>query len=312
MERRKRKKKKKRVLKWSLGILGFVILAAGAYVFFVYQSLTSATNEMHEPIEREVSEKRMEEVRFDERDPFSVLLLGVDEREGDSGRSDTMIVMTVNPQTEETKLLSIPRDTYTNIEGRGMDKINHAYAFGGTELAMDTVENMLDIPIDYFVRVNMEGFKDIVDAVDGVTVNNGLEFSQNGYSYPLGEITLDGDQALAYARMRYEDPNGDFGRQERQRQVIQGIIREGASVNSLVNFRDIFNALGSNVKTNLSFDQLMDIQSKYRSAAGSVQQTTLDGGSGQYINDIYYYVVPDEKINEVQDQLKQELALTTS
>ncbi|AJD92268.1 hypothetical protein JMA_29510 [Jeotgalibacillus malaysiensis] len=312
MERRKKKKKKKRVLKWSLGILGFVILAAGAYVFFIYQSLTSATNQMHEPIEREVSEKRMEEVRFEEQDPFSVLLLGVDEREGDSGRSDTMIVMTVNPQTEETKLLSIPRDTYTNIEGRGMDKINHAYAFGGVELSMVTVENMLDIPIDYYVRVNMEGFKDVVDAVDGVTVNNGFEFNSGGYSYPLGEITLNGDEALAYARMRYEDPNGDFGRQERQRQVIQGIIREGASVNSLVNFRDIFNALGSNVKTNLSFDQLMEIQSKYRSAAGNVQQTTLDGGSGQYINDIYYYVVPDERIIEAQNQLKKELALNPS
>ncbi|MDZ5711302.1 LCP family glycopolymer transferase [Jeotgalibacillus haloalkalitolerans] len=313
MERVKRKRKKKRpVLKWSLIILGLLFLSAIAYGAIVFQSLTSATNEMHEPIDREVSEKRMEEVRFEERDPFSVLLLGVDEREGDSGRSDTMIVMTVNPQTEETKLLSIPRDTYTNIEGRGMDKINHAYAFGGTELAMSTVENMLDIPIDYYVKVNMEGFKDIVDAVDGVTVNNGLEFEAGGYSYPLGELSLNGDEALAYARMRYEDPNGDFGRQERQRQVIQGIIREGASVNSLMNFQDIFQALGSNVKTNLTFNQLVDIQSKYRSAAGSVQQTTLDGGSGQYINDIYYYVVPDEKIAEVQEQLKAELALSSS
>lgn len=89
-----------------------------------------------------------------------------------------MIVLTVNPNDKSMQMVSIPRDTRTEIIGKGFDdKINHAYAFGGPEMSIATVENFLDIPIDYFVQVNMESFKDIVDAVGGVTVNNKLEFS---------------------------------------------------------------------------------------------------------------------------------------
>ena len=134
---------------------------------------------MHQPIEREKSEKRTEEITLTKQDPFSVLVLGVDEREGDSGRSDTMIVLTVNPNQNSIKMLSIPRDTRTEIVGHGTtDKINHAYAFGREEMSIATVEHLLDIPIDYYVKVNMEGFQDIVDAVGGIQVNNNLDFTQ--------------------------------------------------------------------------------------------------------------------------------------
>lgn len=158
-------------------------------------------------------------------------------------------------------MLSIPRDTYTKIVGYGTsDKLNHAYAFGGTKMAMASVENLLDIPIDYVTEVNMEGFKDIVDAVGGITVTNMLTFKEDGYSFPKGKIKLDGEHALSFVRMRKEDPNGDFGRQERQKQLIQGILKEGASVSSLWQYKDIFNALGDNISTNLTFGQMMELQ----------------------------------------------------
>ena len=129
-----------------------------------------------------MSEKREDPVVFKDAEPFSMLVLGVDEREGDKGRSDTMIVMTVNPETKSTKMVSIPRDTYTEIVGQGFnDKINHAYAFGGIEMSMDTVENLLDIPIDYVVQVNMDSFKDIVDAVGGISINNTLDFKVDNH-----------------------------------------------------------------------------------------------------------------------------------
>jgi polyisoprenyl-teichoic acid--peptidoglycan teichoic acid transferase len=109
-------------------------------------------------------------------------------------------------------MLSIPRDTRTEIVGKGtIEKINHAYAFGNEEMAMKTVENFLDIPIDYYIKVSMEGFKDIVDAVGGITVNNDLDFTQDGYHFPKGQVNLDGKKALAFTRMRHEDPRGDFG-----------------------------------------------------------------------------------------------------
>ena len=306
MKRMDHKKKKK--WPWIVGILGVLLLIGGGYILSVYLSFTSTLKEIHEPVDREVSDKREEQVVFEEKDPFSVLMLGVDEREGDAGRSDTIIVMTVNPTEKSTKMVSIPRDTYTEIVGRGTkDKINHAYAFGGLGMSMNTVEELMDIPIDYVVQVNMEGFADIVDAVGGVTVNNTLDFSVGAHDYPVGNIILNGEEALSFVRMRYEDPSGDFGRQNRQKQVIQAIMKEGASVNSLLNYRSIFNALGANVKTNMKFDEMVDVQANYRDAVGKVEQLYFEKGTGGKTNGVWYYHLNDAELKEVQDNLKKHL-----
>lgn len=300
--------KKKR--KWPKYLLiGFflLLLAGGIYAYSVYSNFTTTLDTMHEPVEREQpSVERTDIVEFDQQDPFSVLLLGVDEREDDRGRSDTMVVMTVNPETQSTKMVSIPRDTYTEIIGRGTtDKINHAYAFGGIEMSMNTTENLLDIPIDYVVQVNMEGFEDIVDAVDGVTVNNSLAFD----NFPEGEIELNGEQALDYVQMRKQDPRGDFGRQDRQKQVIQGIMRKGASINSLWNYKDIFDALGQNVRTNMTFDEMVDVQRNYQDAVTNVDQMIIEDGYGETINGIWYYMMDDAELAEIQSTLKEHLEL---
>ncbi|MEH7438592.1 LytR family transcriptional regulator [Neobacillus drentensis] len=286
-----------------------MLVAGGAYSYTVYKSLKSAVDTMHQPIERKQSEKRPEPVAFKEKDPFSILMLGVDERSGDKGRSDTIIVLTVNPNNNSVKMLSIPRDTRTEITGKGTeDKINHAYAFGGIPMAMDTVENSLDIPIDYYMKVNMEGFKDIVDAVGGVTVQNDLGFTQDRFHFTKGQLNLNGEKALSYTRMRHEDPRGDFGRQTRQRQIIQGIIKEGASIASLTNFSDIFTVLGKNVKTNLAFDQMIDIQKNYKEAGQNIQQMEIKE-QGTKINKIYYGLVSPEEKQRVQNELKAQLEL---
>ncbi len=310
MRAEKHKKKKRTWLRVVGIVLLLMVLGGGAYAYSVYHSLNSAVETMHEPIDRKKSDKRTEEVKFQERDPFSVLLMGVDERKNDKGRSDTMIVLTVNPDTKSVKMLSIPRDTLTDIVGHGTrDKINHAYAFGGVEMAMDTVEEMLDIPIDYYVQINMEGFEEIVDSVGGITVNNDLSFDAGGYSFPEGQVDLNGKKALAYTRMRYDDPRGDFGRQIRQRQIIQGIISEGASVKSLWKFDDIFDALGSNVKTNIEFNEMVDIQKHYKDASNDIEQIKIEAGSGTRIDNIYYYVIPEEEIARLQGLLKEHLEL---
>lgn len=308
----KRSKKPKKKRKW-LKITGIIVLllliGIGAYAYSVYDTLTDTVSTMHQPIKREKSEKRVEEITLEEKEPFSVLMLGVDEREGDRGRSDTMIVLTVNPTLKSVKMLSIPRDTRTEIVGHGTeDKINHAYAFGGVEMSMDTVENFLDIPIDYYLQVNMEGFQDIVDAVGGVTVNNDLDFTYEGVHFPKGELTLNGDKALKFTRMRYEDPRGDFGRQQRQRQIIYAVIKEGASLSSFANYKDIFNALGQNIKTNLTFEEMMDIQKNYKDASKQMEQLTITG-EGKKIDSIYYQIVSDEEKQKVQNELKNHLEI---
>ena len=303
-------KKKKRIWLRVVGILVLLLaLGVGAYGFSVYQSVTKTAATIHHPIEREKSEKRVDELELVEKEPFSILMLGVDEREGDSGRSDTMIVMTVNPNTNSVKMLSIPRDTRTEIIGRGFeDKINHAYAFGGVEMSMNTVENFLDIPIDYYLQINMDGFKDVVDAVGGVTVNNDLDFTYEGVHFTKGDITLNGEKALKYSRMRYDDPRGDFGRQLRQRQIIQAVLKEGASISTLANYGDIFNALSNNIKTNLTFDEMLDIQKHYKNAVKDIEQFTVKG-SGTKIDSIYYLMVTNEEQERLQSELKAHLEL---
>lgn len=301
------KKKNRKWLKILIFSFVFLFVIVGAYVFSVYNSLSNAVDTMHEPLERAKSDKRTKELSFKKAEPFSVLLMGVDEREGDRGRSDSLIVLTVNPNNNSVKMLSIPRDTRTEIVGKGIqDKINHAYAFGGVDMSIATVENFLDIPIDHYVQINMEGFKDIVDAVGGVTVQNDLNFTYEGVHFPKGELTLSGEKALKYSRMRYEDPRGDFGRQARQRQIIQAVIKEGASLSTITNYGDIFQALGSNVKTSLKFDEMVTIQSKYKAASKDMEQEQVKG-NGSKIDGVYYYIVPEEEQNRIQTLLKEQL-----
>lgn len=297
-------KRKKRI--WIGAIVLFLALV-GTYVFSVYHKLQQTISEIHEPIQREHSDKRPEELSFTEKQPISILLIGVDERKNDRGRADSLIVMTVNPKKQSIEMVSIPRDTRTLIVGKGKeDKINHSYAFGGVEMTLATVEQFLDIPIDYYIKVNMEGFKDIVDAVGGVTVNNAFAFEYEGESFPKGEITLNGEKALKYTRMRYDDPRGDFGRQDRQKQVIEAIIKKGASLSSLVNYSDILEAIGKNVRTNMTFDEMKQIQANYKEARHHIGQLQMQG-KGQKMNGIYYFIVPEEEREMISNQLKKHL-----
>ncbi len=242
--------------------------------------------------------------------PFSVLLLGIDTGDDgrvEQGRSDTTIVATVNPRDKQTTLVSLARDTYVDIPGQGkQDKLNHAYAFGGASLAMDTVENYLNIPINHYVSINMAGLKELVNAVGGIEVNNNLTFSQDGYDFTIGKISLDGEQALSYSRMRYEDPNGDYGRQERQRKVIEGIVQKVLSLNSVSNYQEILTAVSDNMKTDLSFDDMKKIALDYRSAFGKVKQDQLQG-TGFMQDGVSYQRVDEQELTRVQQELKNQL-----
>ncbi|OIJ11253.1 LytR family transcriptional regulator [Anaerobacillus alkalilacustris] len=297
-------KRKKLIIIVSL-IIGLPLLGILGYGYHLYNSVVKTVNVMHQPIERET--KRQIEVQ--QKEPLSFLLLGIDADEGTSGRTDTIIVLTVNPNTESMKMLSIPRDTRTEIIGRGFDdKINHAHAFGGPKMTIETVENFLDIPIDYYATVNMSGFKDIVDAVGGVTVNNSFEFRSSGHTFAEGPVDLNGTEALAFVRMRKSDPRGDFGRNDRQRQVIDAIIKEGAQLTSIARVEEILGAVGTNVRTDLDFDQMMKIQSNYKDARRSSEEITISG-SGAMMGGIYYYVVSEDERLRVSNLLKEHLEI---
>lgn len=304
MVSRMQRKKKRKWPFWVGGILLAIILAVGGIGFYVYSQLGSAVDTMHTPLARDEDPERQKQIKqiFDSKDSLNVLLLGVDERPGDKGRSDTMILMSLNPKTNSMIMLSIPRDTYVNIPGRGMDKINHAYAFGGVELAVETVEKTFDIPVHIYSRVNMEGFKQGIDALGGVTVNNTQSFSQGGSTFAEGPIHLDGEQALDYIRMRKKDPRGDMGRNERQRAVITAAMEKGASFSSITKFGEILDILGGNVQTDLDMDKIQTLFTGYLGTRHNIQTLELEG-SGSTINGVWYYVVPDSEFNRIHTEI---------
>lgn len=315
MEQKKSKKKKNSLMKkigYSIGAVFLALLVAGGlFVWKIYSDVASTTDDVYQDVDKE--EARQKPVEIGNKEPFSVLLLGVDTGDlgrTEQGRSDTMMVVTVNPNTEQTSILSIPRDTYTEIVGRGtMDKINHAYAFGGVSMSINSVQKLLDIPIDYYVEVNMQGVKDIVDTLGGVQVTPPLSFNYEGYTFTEGQsVTLDGDTALAYSRMRYDDPNGDYGRQGRQRQIIVAAMRKVASLSTITNYQGILGALENNMQTNLTFDNMVSIFNDYRGAASNVNQIQLEG-AGTKIDGIYYAIVDDADLSETSTLLKEQLEI---
>lgn len=309
MEHKKKKTKeknsKKKIWPWIVGsILAFVLLIVGSAYYTVHKTM----NKMNTPLLETTDKTEKEQKVITRKEPFSVLLLGVDERENDNGRSDTMIVMTVNPEKKTMKMLSIPRDTRTEIIGYDTeDKINHAYAYGGVPMAMATVENLLDIPLDYYVFVNMEGFLKIIDTLGGVTIQNDMELTYGSYHFPEGEVTLSGEEALIFTRIRYEDPRGDFGRQIRQRQVIEAVLKKASTPTTLLKASDMLEVVGENVRMNFSMKELIQLQGIYKKMDSNIEQLSFEEGSGTRINNIWYYIPNEMELEKIQTELKGHL-----
>ena len=328
------KKRNNNGLKIFVSILAILVIGILGYIYSIYANVKDSMDTAYTPVEVETfrtsntgtvaDSSEDEESRtnagamtpselLEAGEPVSILLLGVDTGDlgrTEQGRSDSMVVVTINPHTQKTTLLSIPRDTYTEIVGYGTsDKINHAYAFGGTAMSINTVQQMLDIPIDFYVMVNMAGIQEIVDAVGGITVESPLTFNQNGYDFVQGTNQLDGEAALAFARMRYEDPAGDTGRQGRQRLVIEAVIRKLATPETLLNYQTILQSLSSNVQTSFQLSDFYTLQSQdYLGAVDNMNQQQL-GGTGGMMNEIYYNFVDATEMTRVQDRLQAEREL---
>ncbi|OXS79186.1 LCP family protein [Domibacillus enclensis] len=253
------------------------------------------------------TEKRVEAVSLKKKDAFSVLLMGTDQRKGDRGRTDTMVVATVSDTS--IQLLSIPRDTLVQIaDTETKTKINHAYSYGGTALAVKTVEQFLDIPIDYFVNVNMNGFIQLVDEIGGITVQNEFAFESDESFFPEGSITLTGEEGLKYVRMRYEDPNGDFGRQKRQQQVMRALLDEAVQ---LEHINDLLAVIRNNVETNLTPTSFLHLQRNYSNARFQIDVLSMQG-TDQTMEGIYYYIISEQERQRLSGLLKDHLRVSAS
>lgn len=306
MKRSKEKKSKKKIWLWIVGSLLTIFLI---FIGTAYYTIQKTMNKINTPLMETTGDENKEQKIVTKKDPFSVLMLGVDERKNDSGRSDTMIVITVNPEKHTMKMLSIPRDTRTEIVGHdSVDKINHAYAFGGVPMAVNTVEHFLDIPIDYYVFINMDGFLQIIDTIGGVTIDNDMDLTYDSYHYPKGQITLDGNKALIFSRIRYEDPRGDFGRQIRQRQIIEAVLKKASSTPSiLLKATDMLDVVGENVRMNFTMKDLIQLQSIYKKMNNNIEQLSFKEGNGKKIDHIWYFIPEETELEKIKSDLKAHL-----
>ena len=309
--RRREKKKKKGRIGFILILLLAIIAVAGTY----YASKINTTiNSITQSVGNRTEEEANDIIK--NAKPINILLLGIDNgaygRTEEDGRSDTMLLLTVNPTTKKSQLLSIPRDTYTEIVGTGSyDKLNHAYAYGKAHMVINSVEKLLDTTIDFYVQINMEGLIEFVDAVGGIEVTSPLTFTYENRTFVEGKTeVLDGTSALKFARMRYDDPDGDYGRQKRQRIVIEKLVEKLMRLSSVTNFEQIMNAVSKNVKTDIPLGQVMAFKNTYGPAVTNdnltqafmdERQLLLTNNDGQ---SVYYSYATDEVLIKTTNAIR--------
>lgn len=303
----------KKVLKIVLLFVLSAVFTASAYAFKTYTDVGDTALSIFHPLK-----KQKQSTAVINEKPISLLLMGLDngteERKDDAPHSDTMIVATVNQKKAQTTLVSIPRDTLAELQGDvpentlEIQKINAAFTVGGPEMSVATVKSLLNIPIDYYITVDMTALAQIVSAVGGVDVQVPFDFNYDNQYFTKGQQHLNGDQALAYARMRHDDPEGDYGRQKRQQQVIQSLIKSAISVNTLAHFSEILETVKSDIKTNLTFDDMKAIYQKYQAAGKKVKNDHLQGLDA-WIGDGSYQVASPTELNRVSTLLRTQLDL---
>jgi LCP family protein required for cell wall assembly len=299
-------------------IIFLAIVGYGGYLFYqTFQAANSAYTEIDRGSKSNLRDKEIEIGK----DPFSVLIMGIEDYStgGEKGRTDSLIVATINPVEKTMKMLSIPRDTLVTIpETYEETKINHAHAYGGKDLAIETVEYFLDVPVDYFVTVNFEGFKNIINIVDGVTVDVPFDFYETSdetgkrLNFYEGKMDLDGEHALAYARMRKQDPRGDFGRNDRQRQIMAAVIDQILSPRNVFKVDDIAGELGENVETNVRMSQGLGLAQQFANFKSSNIETINLEGEDAYIGGVYYFVPYDESVTEIRSIIRSHLDIQPS
>ncbi|WP_265455662.1 LCP family protein [Enterococcus sp. HY326] len=306
---------KKKVILGVFGVLLVAFIGVVGVAAKIYFDVKSSANDTYASAERSTTlrEETGTTAEISEQEPFSVLLLGIDTGalgRDEQGRSDTMILATVNPQLGQTTMISLERDTYTEIVGHGTtEKLNSAYAYGGVAMAMDTVENLLSVPVDHYITINMAGLEELVDAVGGITVNNSFTFDYEGTNFSIGTINLNGEDALKYSRMRYDDPNGNYGRQERQRKVIAAIAQKVLSFSGVTEYQSILNAISSNMTTDFTFDEMTSIALNYRNSFTNIVGDQLQG-TGFMQDGVSYQSVSAEEIARVKAIADEQLGIT--
>lgn len=300
---RRERRKKNRVWPWVLLVLCF-IAAAAAGALFASNSLLDRNGSL------------AEDGLMTAKDKSTIMIMGVDTREDDVGRSDTLMLATIDPKKDQAALLSIPRDTRVKIKGHGFDKINAAYAYGGERLTQSTVENFLGVNVDHYIVINTHAFQKIIDALGGIDINVEKRMyyedpwdDDGGLLIDLqpGMQHMDGKTAVTY--VRYRDQEGDIGRIKRQQKFVAACMDKLTSPSIIPKLPAVIREVINSVKTDLSVRQLLEFAGTLKESRKNGLKTDMVPGKPLYINGVSYWI-PD--IAELRATLANTLGLHLS
>lgn len=264
LRKQKKQRRKQMIFRVSITTVLLIIMSAGMYAAYLLATAQNTANYSFRPISNLTAQQKKAKYSVNPiTDPICILIMGIDdneERQLGNARTDALILLTMNPQTEAINMVSIPRDTYVKLatgKNNSYGKINSAYSAGKEEASVETVENLMNVPVNFYFTFDFEAFQKIVDALGGITLNVDLpeeveELNADGTGRILlkpGEQTLNGEEALALARTRYVD--NDIMRGKRQQDIIQAIIKKAANIGSINKYTKVLEALDDHMWTDM-------------------------------------------------------------
>jgi LCP family protein required for cell wall assembly len=279
--------RKRRWLRRTLAVLAVLVvvsLAAGfLYAFTLQRSVSSNLQRVPDllpsdsPSSASDAPRPTKPTTGNAADAINVVLMGSDSRDtsdSGAGRSDVLMVAHLDADRQKAYVVSFPRDMWVSIPDHGKAKINAAFAYGGPKLTVRTLEGLLDTRMDHVALMDFEGFINLTNDLGGVTVTNKYYSKSQGFEFPVGKITIQGEQALAYVRERKQLPNGDLDRAQRQRIVVQAILQKGLSGTTITDPVK-FNAFVTQLSTYMQVDDTLT-DSELRKIALSLRLTGSD------------------------------------
>lgn len=305
-------KKRSKIVLWILGVIISILLltiggiyAYGNHLFNKIEKIEIDKSDVG--IKDEVEEK----LSTYSDSVINIALFGIDAEDGSVGRSDSIIIATIDTTHKKLKLTSIMRDSYVAIEGHGDDKINHAYAFGGPQLAIKTLNENFDLNIDDFVAVNFTTLPKIIDMLGGVTIDiTSEEVSHIPGIDAAGTYTLTGEQALSYSRIRYAS-GGDYVRTDRQRAVLSKVFEKVLSIN-VTQYPSLLSEILPMVQTNLDYSEILNLGNQVlKMGVTTLEQERFprDGYcEGKMIDKIYYLTFDKENtVQQLHDYIFEDI-----
>lgn len=239
-------------------------------------------------------------------DKATVMIMGVDERADDVGRSDTLMIATLDPDKNQAALLSVPRDTRVKIKGHGFDKINAAYAYGGRKLTQETIGSLLNTHIDHYIKINVHGFTKIIDALGGIDIDVEKRmyyedpWDDDGGLYidlQPGMQHMDGKTAITY--VRYRDEEGDIGRIKRQQNFMKAVMDKLVSPTIIPKLPAIVSAVSDSVETDMSVSEILSFLGTLQDAKDNGLKSEMLPGKPVYIEGISYWVPDISKTRQI-------------